>query len=158
MTIANHIMALICILATHEPCEKSHQYPPLTPTNIDPTLFPTNVGYPGATPTGAEAGIVATAPSYPMHSGAPHLLGPTEQMRLGVINTSFDVFRYWGNLRYDLPGKHSQIMMVIPPQSLVLRSFPNLWSRYQPRRSGWVHSHGFAPAAPPWSAISYYVV
>lgn len=62
-------------------------------------MFPTNVGYPGPTPTGAEAGVIATAPSYPIHSGAPHLVGPSEQMKNGNINASFDVFRHWGNLR-----------------------------------------------------------
>ena len=54
-----------------------HQFPPAEPTNKFPELFPSNVGYGGATPTGAEPAIVATAPTWPMHTGAPHLVVPS---------------------------------------------------------------------------------
>jgi len=54
-----------------------HQFPPAEPTNKFPGLFPSNVGYGGATRTGAEPAIVATAPTWPMHTGAPHLVVPS---------------------------------------------------------------------------------
>ncbi|KAG8744057.1 hypothetical protein FRC10_010842 [Ceratobasidium sp. 414] len=71
-------------------------FPPSKPTNAIPSLFPTNVGYAGPTPTGIEAGIVATAPSYPQHTGAPGLLLP--QKIKGSSDASFDLLRSWGNL------------------------------------------------------------
>ena len=40
-----------------------HNYP--SPTNHFPSLFPTEVGYPGLTGTGAEPALVQTAPVYP---------------------------------------------------------------------------------------------
>ncbi|KDQ12409.1 hypothetical protein BOTBODRAFT_176358 [Botryobasidium botryosum FD-172 SS1] len=73
----------------------SHIHPPPSPTNALPFLFPTNVGYAGATPTGAEPGLLATAPSYPIHTGAPQLV--TEPV-LGESDDDFDIFRHWGNL------------------------------------------------------------
>ena len=45
-----------------------HNYP--SPTNHFPSLFPTEVGYPGPTGTGAEPALVQTAPVYPKQSGA----------------------------------------------------------------------------------------
>ncbi|KAF8607448.1 phosphoglycerate mutase-like protein [Ceratobasidium sp. AG-I] len=79
-------------------------FPPPKPTNAFPSLFPTNVGYPGPTPTGVEAGIVATAPAYPQHTGAPGLLLP--QKIKGSSNASFDLFKSWGNLSpwYSVPS------------------------------------------------------
>lgn len=77
----------------------SHAYPPPSPTNNIPSYFPTDVGYPGPTPTGAEAAVVATAPQYPIHTGAPNLLGPNKYAPGSTHNESFDIFRYWGNLR-----------------------------------------------------------
>ncbi|KAK7054004.1 AB hydrolase-1 domain-containing protein, partial [Favolaschia claudopus] len=72
-----------------------HNFPPPSPTNAFPSLFPTNVGYAGKTPTGAEAAVIATAPSYPMHTGAAQLVSPQK----------FDMFRKWGNLSpwYSVP-------------------------------------------------------
>jgi hypothetical protein len=87
---------------------KSHanngHFPPSKPTNAFPSLFPTNVGYPGPTPTGAEAGIVATAPAYPKHTGAPGLLMP--QKVKGSSDESFELFKSWGNLSpwYSVPS------------------------------------------------------
>ena len=76
-----------------------HHFPPPSPTNVFPSLFPTNVGHAGPTPTGAEAGLVATAPSYPVHTGAPHLVSPSS-MNKGDKHkgSNFDIFKYWGNL------------------------------------------------------------
>lgn len=55
-----------------------HRFPPAEPTNKYPELFPSDVGHGGPTPTGAEAAIVATAPTWPMHTGAPQLVVPTK--------------------------------------------------------------------------------
>lgn len=71
-----------------------HNFPPPSPTNFFPSLFPTNVGYAGPTPTGAEPGLIGTAPSYPMHTGAPHLVSPFSANK----EHNFDLFKYWGNL------------------------------------------------------------
>lgn len=83
-----------------------HNWPPASPTNADPTLFPTDVGYAGATPTGAEAALIATAPSYPLHTGAPQLVLPVT-LHSGEKSTSksFDLFKSWGNLSpwYSVP-------------------------------------------------------
>ncbi|RDX45602.1 phytase [Lentinus brumalis] len=73
-----------------------HNYPPASPTNAFPSLFPSDVGYAGPTPTGAEPALVATAPSYPIHTGAPHLLSP-EALK-NETKGKFDIFRHWGNL------------------------------------------------------------
>ncbi|KLO12534.1 phosphoglycerate mutase-like protein [Schizopora paradoxa] len=79
-----------------------HNFPPASPTNAFPSLFPTDIGYAGATPTGGEAGVVATAPSYPLHSGAPVLINPT--VKGGSKGNGkgrgkkFDLFKSWGNL------------------------------------------------------------
>ncbi|THU80110.1 phosphoglycerate mutase-like protein [Dendrothele bispora CBS 962.96] len=74
-----------------------HPFPPTSPTNAFPSLFPTDVGYPGGTPTGAEAAVIATAPSYPLHTGAAQLVAPAS---LGDKNSksNFDLFKKWGNL------------------------------------------------------------
>ena len=79
-----------------------HRFPPASPTNAFPSLFPTNVGYAGPTPTGAEAALVATAPSYPLHTGAPHLVSPLSLDKSnttdGSTKPTFDIFKHWGNL------------------------------------------------------------
>lgn len=91
-----------------------HNFPPSKPTNAYPSLFPTNVGYPGGTPTGAEAAVIATAPAYPMHAGqcshqllVPKLLeGQTKGQATLTSDESvgfkkkpkFNLFRSWGNL------------------------------------------------------------
>ncbi|KDQ12410.1 hypothetical protein BOTBODRAFT_34385 [Botryobasidium botryosum FD-172 SS1] len=77
-----------------------HNYPPASPTNAIPSLFPSNIGYAGPTPTGAEPALVATAPAYPLHEGAPNLLVPKP---LGHGTSSrpggnFDIAKHWGNL------------------------------------------------------------
>lgn len=76
-----------------------HEYPPSRPTNVDPTLFPSNIGFGGPTPTGAEPALLATAPVYPIHSGAPGILSPPS-LAFGKSKSGkvFDLFRHWGNL------------------------------------------------------------
>lgn len=74
-----------------------HHYPPTSPTNVFPSLFPTSVGHAGPTPTGAEPALVATAPSYPLHTGAAHLVAPSFT-KGSEEEGSFDLFRHWGNL------------------------------------------------------------
>jgi hypothetical protein len=75
-----------------------HPFPPPSPTNAVPTLFPTDVGYAGGTPTGAEPAIIATAPSYPIHSGAAQLIEPGTLGKNKKGSHGFDIFRKWGNL------------------------------------------------------------
>lgn len=53
-----------------------HPFPPVSPTNAFPELFPTDVGYAGPTPTGAEPALIATAPVLPVYTQAPHLVPP----------------------------------------------------------------------------------
>lgn len=78
-----------------------HPFPPPSPTNVDPSLFPTDVGYAGGTPTGAEPAIIATAPEYPIHTGAAQLVKPAS---LGGAKNGnkkdkdWDLFKQWGNL------------------------------------------------------------
>jgi hypothetical protein len=73
-----------------------HNWPPPTPTNNVPPLFPTNVGHAGATPTGAEPALILTAPSYPIHTGAPQLVLPAA-LHAGS-KKHFNLFKKWGNL------------------------------------------------------------
>ncbi|KAF5318138.1 hypothetical protein D9619_012221 [Psilocybe cf. subviscida] len=83
-------------------------YPPTKPTNAFPSLFPSNVGYPGGTPTGAEPAVIATAPAYPLHPGqcSHQLLTPASLAGETVDADSkkkhkkkkFDLLRSWGNL------------------------------------------------------------
>ncbi|KAH9951980.1 phosphoglycerate mutase-like protein [Amylocystis lapponica] len=73
-----------------------HNFPPASPTNVFPSLFPTDVGHAGPTPTGAEPALIATAPSYPIHSGAAHLVSPT--FASANNKSHFDLFKHWGNL------------------------------------------------------------
>lgn len=84
---------------SHVGSTERHDYPPVSPTNGDTSLFPTDVGYAGPTPTGAEPAVVMTAPSYPIHTGAPNLVTPTSK---GGGKDSgkgkFDIFKNWGNL------------------------------------------------------------
>ena len=88
-------------------------FPPTKPTNAFPSLFPSNVGYPGGTPTGAEAAVIATAPAYPLHTGqcshqllVPKLLEGQTKGQATMTDESvgfktkpkFNLFRSWGNL------------------------------------------------------------
>lgn len=90
-----------------------HNFPPTKPTNAFPSLFPSNVGYPGGTPTGAEAAVIATAPAYPSHIGqcahqllVPKLLEGQTKEQVTITDESvgfkkkpkFNLFRSWGNL------------------------------------------------------------
>lgn len=85
-------------------------FPPASPTNGQhTTYFPSNIGFAGPTPTGNEAALVQTAPAYPVHTGAPNLVGPAS---IGGAKSAddvlaatskgkqpFDIFKHWGNLR-----------------------------------------------------------
>jgi hypothetical protein len=71
-----------------------HSYPPTSPVNYDPTLFPPDVGYPGPTPTGAEPALLATAPAYPLNSGGQGLLIVPDEFK----DNKFDLLKKWGNL------------------------------------------------------------
>jgi Histidine phosphatase superfamily (branch 2) len=80
-----------------------HHYPPPSPTNDFPSLFPTEVGNPGPTGTGAEPALVQTAPVYPKQSGAPLLVSPRPNSKDNANNDvggdgKFDMFKSWGNL------------------------------------------------------------
>jgi len=107
-----------------------HEYPPASPTNDVPSLFPTEIGFAGATATGAEPGLVLTAPSYPTWKGVEGLLRPkvwdgsnankgnqdTDTPSWIEDDTSgssskhqkkqFDIFQHWGNLSpfYSVPS------------------------------------------------------
>lgn len=70
-------------------------YPPTSPVNHNPTLFPSYVGYSGPTPTGAEPALLATAPAYPkFDSGVQGLLVAPD----GFSTEEFDLLKNWGNL------------------------------------------------------------
>ncbi|KAJ7915401.1 histidine phosphatase superfamily [Mycena leptocephala] len=87
----------VCVLASPwAGSTERHNYPPPTPTNAFPSMFPTDVGYAGKTPTGAEPAVVATAPSYPVHTGAPVLVTPDTFSRTN--GKKFDLLAKWGNL------------------------------------------------------------
>ncbi|KDQ12413.1 hypothetical protein BOTBODRAFT_634205 [Botryobasidium botryosum FD-172 SS1] len=89
-----------------------HAYPPPSPTNAFPSLFPTDVGYPGPIQTGAEPAAIATAPLYALHTGAPHLVvEPSlqhESIKHGKGKDKFDMFKSWGNLSpwYSVPSQN----------------------------------------------------
>ena len=71
-----------------------HSYPPTNAVNYDPTLFPSNIGYPGPTPTGAEPALLATAPAYPFTSPAQGLLVVPQEFS----SNKFPLLKKWGNL------------------------------------------------------------
>lgn len=78
-----------------------HPFPPPSPTNAYPSLFPTSVGYAGGTPTGAEPAVIATAPVYPIHTGAAQLVVPAtlgNKGKKGKGTKGFDMFKKWSNL------------------------------------------------------------
>lgn len=90
---------------TVTPTSDLSHFPPSNPTNRVPSLFPSNVGYPGPTPTGAEPAVLATAKAYPIQSGSHGLLVPS---KIPGTNGSdnFNLFRSWGNLSpwYSVPS------------------------------------------------------
>ena len=81
-----------------------HAFPPPSPTGRPTSLFPTDVGYAGPTPTGGEPALVMTAPSYPVQSGVQNLIAPTKLPGAKDIGEKqkerkqFDLFRMFGNL------------------------------------------------------------
>ena len=91
---------------------QTHAWPPPSPTNAVPSLFPTKVGFPGPTKTGAEPGLVLTAGTYPAWRGTEGLVKPVlwednaedapvwiEESPVGEAKQEkFSVFKQWGNL------------------------------------------------------------
>jgi hypothetical protein len=75
-----------------------HNWPPPTPINDVPPLFPTSVGHAGATPTGAEPALIITAPSYPVQTGAAPLVVPSALHAGETPKKGFDLLKKWGNL------------------------------------------------------------
>jgi hypothetical protein len=90
-----------------------HNYPPTNPINAYPSLFPSNVGHAGATPTGAEPAVVETAPAYPLHSGGCYELLRPVSLEGDVLRNDdgtnvkkgkkgnkpkFNLFHMWNNL------------------------------------------------------------
>lgn len=89
------------VVPTHVGSTERHNFPPPSPTNAYPTLFPSDVGYPGGTPTGAEAALIITAPAYPLHTGAAHLVVPQSMVKGNNPETKtkkFSLLKSWGNL------------------------------------------------------------
>lgn len=76
------------------------RFPAPSPSNVRPSLFPTDVGYAGVTRTGAEAALIATAPAYPAQSCAAGLVVPTSVPghKHGSDHKAFDMLKTWGNL------------------------------------------------------------
>jgi hypothetical protein len=97
----------------------AHAYPPASPTNAVASLFPTQVGFPGDTLTGAEAFMVATAAAYPTDAGVDGLVDPGVAHATGGGSPSwidesgddiidpgqFSIFQFWSNLSpfYSVP-------------------------------------------------------
>ncbi|KZS96658.1 phosphoglycerate mutase-like protein [Sistotremastrum niveocremeum HHB9708] len=135
-----------------------HDYPPPSPTNNYPSSFPIDVGYPGPTPTGGEAALVLTAPSYPGHTVVPFLVSPaslpkptkhssiydSEKEEDGNSEGRFDLFKSWGNLSpwYTVPSHTFGLPSSSPsvPDSCVITGlhflhrhgarYPTRWSSY----------------------------
>ncbi|EJU01676.1 phosphoglycerate mutase-like protein [Dacryopinax primogenitus] len=74
--------------------------PIIHPSNAITSLFPAKNGPAGPTPTGAEAGMIQTASSYPMKDHPDILMGPKP------ASDDFDIFKHWGNLSpwYSVPS------------------------------------------------------
>jgi hypothetical protein len=94
----DHRGALNAFGQPHAGSTEVHKWPPAKPTNNDPVLFPSNVGHAGATPTGAEPALIATAPLYPMQTSAPNLLAPPTLRGGQRPSKDFDLLKKWGNL------------------------------------------------------------
>lgn len=83
-----------------------HNFPPIAPTNAFPSLFPTNIGFAGPTPTGAEPALVVTAPVQPLHTGAAQLVVPAAPLQTGTGDKNkdkgkkgdFNILKLWGSL------------------------------------------------------------
>jgi hypothetical protein len=97
----------------------AHAYPPPSPTNDIPALFPTQVGFAGDTMTGAEPFVIATAAEYPTDAGTAGFVDPGVAQGSGLgtpawIDESgddvvdpgpFSIFQHWSNLSpfYSVP-------------------------------------------------------
>jgi hypothetical protein len=92
-------------------------------SQLNKTNLTYSVGYPGGTPTGAEPGLIATAPTLPLQTGAAQLVAPPkiykqihsthdddmeeeeESRKHYKSDRPFNLFRSWGNLSpwYSVP-------------------------------------------------------
>ncbi|KIK68812.1 hypothetical protein GYMLUDRAFT_36309 [Collybiopsis luxurians FD-317 M1] len=84
-----------------------HPFPPSSPTNVISSLFPTDLGYAGGTPTGAEPALIATAPEYPVHTDVVQLVAPSSldggkkgkgKGKGKKKDKDWDLFKHLGNL------------------------------------------------------------
>ncbi|KAH6919137.1 histidine phosphatase superfamily [Coprinopsis sp. MPI-PUGE-AT-0042] len=132
-------------------------FPPTKPTNVFPSMFPTNVGYAGGTPTGAEPAVIATAPVYPYQSPqcANQLVPPSQLMdaSAGIASAKakdqktndgkFKLFTKWGNLSpwYSVErGKFGVDATPEPPETCRVKAlhflhrhgarYPTQWADY----------------------------
>lgn len=111
-----------------------HHYPPTDPIGIDTGLFPTDVGYPGPTPTGAEPAVFLTAPSFPQHTGATNLLvSPKFFGAKTSLGKHFDLFSHWGNL---------SPWFSVPKSSFGVHSGPETPKTCRVTGLHFVHRHG----------------
>ncbi|KEP52493.1 histidine phosphatase domain protein [Rhizoctonia solani 123E] len=91
------IARFIGILPIKTPHSPETHFPPSHPANWEPAKFPHDVGYPGPTPTGVEAAVLATASAYPTHMGSAGLVAPS--FIIGTNRTDgFNLFKSWGSL------------------------------------------------------------
>jgi hypothetical protein len=125
----------------------SHVYPPASPTNDIASLFPTQVGFLGATVTGAEAFIVATAGAYPTGAGVAGLVDPGVAQAGGSGSPSwidesgddvvdpgtFSIFQFWSNL---------SPFYSVPKGAFGLQSTPEVPSGCQVQGVHILHRHG----------------
>jgi hypothetical protein len=144
-----------------------HNWPPISPTNAIPKYFPSNLGYAGPTPTGAEPALIVTGPSYPVHTGAPVLVPPTSNggANGGRPTKKFDIFKKWGNLSpwYTVPSSSFGLdTSPNPPQGcnvtglhLVHRHgarYPTSWSPYGGPANFAGRLHGASQKGIKWKA------
>ena len=139
----------------------SHVYPPASPTNDVPSLFPTQVGFAGPTLTGAEAFVVATAAAYPTGPGVPGLVDPS--LAQGIASPSwidesgddvienagpYSIFQSWSNL---------SPFYSVPKGAFGLKSTPEIPSGCELKGLHVLHRHGARyPGGPSMSLSSLY--
>jgi hypothetical protein len=138
----------------------AHAYPPASPTNAIASLFPTQVGFPGDTLTGAEAFLVATAAAYPTDAGVDGLVDPGVAQDSGSGSPSwidesgddvidpgtFSIFQFWSNL---------SPFYSVPKGAFGLQSTPDVPSGCTIKGVHILHRHGARyPGGPSTSTMS----
>ena len=111
--LAQYIIACLCASSPYQANTKEllaplytglnevHPFPPATPMNAFPSLFPTGLSYAGYNATGTEPALIATTLVYPVHTGAPQLTVSSSlegAKGLSTGNAKYDFFKKWGNL------------------------------------------------------------